>query len=297
MTFAPDVTLVDRVNSSSQAWRQGDVPQLPTASQAWFATPAMPLTLPSNEMTGDRFGVVLAAAERLVIVTQTCDIVRDCRDYAHVTLAGVVRLGPDKALQAQRGHRPRFVALPGLGPEYFADTSLLVSAEKTILLEVDRLPGVVTDHNRRQFADGIARSFGRSALPDDLVRAFDKLTRRIKQKHDKDSDEGRALRLLGSIRVRGLPSWTADDIDVRVLFCPNTQSEAESCMSPKQWDDMVDEWVGLTEPDGVIRDISGDWLALDRMTALDYLESDHLDLEYLSSRRPISPRSGPRRRR
>lgn len=286
MTFAADITLAERVNAASQAWRQGDVPQWPTASQAWLATPAMPLTQPSKEMTGDRFGVVLAAAQHLVIVTQTCDIVRDCRDYAHITLAGVVTLDGDKAQQAKRGHRPRYVALPALGPGHFADTSLLVSAEKTILLEFDRLQGVATDREQRQFAEGIALSFGRSALPDDLVGALDKLTRRIKQKHDKDSKEGRALRSLDDIRIRGLPSWTADDIDVRVLFCPPTQDEAESCMPPEQWDETVDEWMGLAEPEGVIRTIGGDWLALDRMTALDYLNSDHLDLEYLSSRPP-----------
>lgn len=284
MTFAADVDLVDRVNAATLDWRQGDVPQLTVPPLAWFATPTMPLTSTSARMTGNGFGAVVAEANHVVIVTQTCDIVRDCREYAHITLAGVVTLAGNMAQEALRGRRPRFVALPDLGPDCFADTSLLVSAEKTILLGVESISAVVSDVSRRRFAEGVGRAFERSALPDDLVLALNGLTQRIKQKHDKDSKEGRALRLLEDIRIRGLPSWTADEIDVRVLFCPPTQDEANDCMAPDEWDDMIEKWVGRAEPQGVIRSIEGDWLPFDQMTARDYLDTDCLDFEYLSSR-------------
>lgn len=284
MTFAADVGLVGRVDTAMQEWRQGDVPELTVPALAWFATPTMPLTSASARMTGNDPGAVVAMAERVVIVTQTCDIVRDCREYAHITLAGVVTLVGNMALEALRGRRPRFVALPDLGPDCFADTSLLVSAEKSILLGAGRISAVTSDASRRRFAEGIGRAFERSALPDDLVLALNGLTQRIKQKHDKDSPEGRALRLLEDIRIRGFPSWTADEINVRVLFCPPTQDEAEVCMAPEEWDGMIEQWIARAEPRGVIRSIQGDWLPFDKMTARDYLDTDCLDLEYLSSR-------------
>ncbi|MDE0135721.1 MAG: hypothetical protein OXM54_12865 [Acidimicrobiaceae bacterium] len=284
MTFAADVELVNRVNAVTLDWRQGDVPQLTVPSLAWFATSTMPLTPTSARMPGNDFGAVVAKAKHVVIVTQTCDIVRDCREYAHITLAGVVTLTGNMVQEASRGRRPRYVALPDLGSDCFADTSLLVSAEKSILLGTDRISAVESDASRRRFAEGIGRAFERSALPDDLVVALNGLTQRIKQKYGKHSKEGRALRLLEDIRIRGFPSWTADEIDVRVLFCPPTQHEADDCMAPEEWDDMIKEWIARATPHGVIRSIQGDWLPFDMMTARDYLDTDCLDLEYLSSR-------------
>lgn len=53
-------------------------------------------------------------------------------------------------------------------------------------------------------------------------------------------------------------------------------------MSDEEWDELVDSWLRQAEPFESIRSIDGAMIPLDEMTALEYLESDPLDLDYLS---------------
>ena len=53
-------------------------------------------------------------------------------------------------------------------------------------------------------------------------------------------------------------------------------------MGDQEWDELVDSWLRQAEPFQTIRRIDGAMIPLDEMTALEYLESDALDLDYLS---------------
>ncbi len=129
---------------------------------------------------------------------------------------------------------------------------------------------------------GGRRFNARFGFPDDLSVALRGLVQRVRGKHGSTSDEGRALESLEEIRVTGSPSWTAEAIDVFIIFCPATRTEADDALRPEQWDGLVDAWVRRTEAFGTVRSIDGAMIPLDELSGREYVDSDPLDLDYLS---------------
>lgn len=280
MAFVPDVALVEQVNSRARGWRQGDA--IPVDAVVWIANPESPLTEQAEEADGLGASCLLAEATGLVVVSQTCDIVRDCAERPFVLVAPVVSLTEPAAGEARRGSRPRFVPLPGLGDDRFADLDLVVTVEKSALVAAEPVRGLPDERSRRRFGDGVGRVFSRFAFPDDLSLSLRGLVARLRDKHDRNSPEGAALRELEQIRVTGVPSWGAQEIDVFLTFAPATREEAGEIMSDAEWDETVDRWLRRAEPFGVIRSVDGAMIPLDELTAREYLDSDALDLDYLS---------------
>ncbi|MDE0101979.1 MAG: hypothetical protein OXN89_06335 [Bryobacterales bacterium] len=77
------------------------------------------------------------------------------------------------------------------------------------------------------------RKRARTAFPNDFVQFASPLMRRMSSKHDKQSDEGRALRSLREIRVRAAPSWDADAVELLFWFI---REEGESLSEELIWD-------------------------------------------------------------
>lgn len=288
MSFAPDTTVATRVNTRAQSWRQGDVVE--AGPIIWLTTTDAPLTPQGAQVGGDGVVCVVAEAERLVVVSQTCDVVRDCAQRPYVLLARVVSLDEPEAGEARRGSRPRFVPVPGLGDDAFADLDLLTTVEKSVIVDQEPISGLPDDDARRSFGLGVARTFSQFAFPDDLKMALHGLVARIRTKHAKNSPEGRALAALDEIRVAARPSWDAPEIDVFLYFTPGSRRKADEVMSDDEWADMVDGWLLRASPFGVIRSIDGDMVPLDELSAREYLDSDALDLDHLS--RPATAQAG-----
>ncbi len=53
-------------------------------------------------------------------------------------------------------------------------------------------------------------------------------------------------------------------------------------MTQEEWDEVVDGWLRRAEPFGIVRSIEGAMIPLDELTAREYVDSDPLDLDYLS---------------
>lgn len=264
-------------------WQQGDISNLTVMS--WSSDTSAPLTAHSqmdSEDDASPKAQIFVEFEASVVITQTCDLVRSCVDRPFVHLAPVVRLGEDLAREASREHRPRYVAVPALGPDAFADLDIVTTVEKSLLAASTRTQGCRDDHDRRRFSRGIARKFGRFAFPDDLSATLAKMTDRIRRKHDKSSPEGLALAALAEIRVNGSPSWDGDEISVFLIFSPSTRAEADEVMTQELWDELVDQWLELCVPQGVIDSVDGAMIPLDELLAIEYVDSDRLDLDHLS---------------
>jgi hypothetical protein len=249
---------------------------------AWLATPATPLTSQSAEAGGDDLTCVVAESSRLAIVSQTCDVVRDCATRPFLLLAPIVFLEGPAAGEARRGSRPRFAQLPGIGENAFVDLDQIVTIEKSVILDAEPTRGLPSESSRRRFGLSVARAFSRFAFPDDLAIALRGLVARARDKHSRDSPEGQALRGLEEIRVTGSPSWDAAGVNVFVIFAPATRADAEAIMPEEEWDDIVDRWLRRTEPFGAIKSVDGAMIPLDELTAREYLDSDVLDLDYLT---------------
>lgn len=283
MSFVVDSTLVESVDAATAEWRQGDIVDL--RAVGWLGVVDAPLTEHAAAAVGtenSNVAYVSAEVEALVVVSQTCDVVRGCSSRPHVELAGLVRLEEPAASEARRGSRPRFIPVPGAGRDAFADLDIIVTAEKSLLARLLRVEGLPTDADQRRFGRGVGRVYSRFAFPDDLGISLGRLVERVRDKHDKASLEGRALASLEEIRVTGTPSWSANQVDVFLTFAPATRSDAALVMSDDEWDSVVDEWLRRAEPRGVIRLVDGAMIPLDELTAREYVDSDPLDLDYLT---------------
>ena len=281
MEFSPDTSLVNLVDNHTQLWRQGDIVEL--GALAWFAEPRLALTSQSAASSGDELSSIIADIGQLAIVTQTCDIVRGCRQRPFILLAPIVKLSEPTAGEARRGTRPRYVPVPGHGENSFIDLDYVVTAEKSLLLKFTPKRGLPDEQSQRWFGTGVARVFSRFAFPDDLSYALRGLVNRVKGKHARNSPEGRALESLEEIRIIGTPSWEAKEIDVFILFSPATRLEATEVITDDEWDKHINKWLERAKPHGVIRSVDGAMIPLDELTAREYLDSDPLDLDHLSS--------------
>ena len=140
------------------------------------------------------------------------------------------------------------------------------------------LSGCETDDDLRDFARALARKRSQFAFPDDFVAAARRLQEHLADKHNRQTDEGAHLRALREIRVRAAPSW--DDGEVRLSWW--FIKDADPVDAPVDWSSFVDQWLALFDQTGRFRLEPPIACRLDDMTARDYVESDHLDLDRLS---------------
>jgi hypothetical protein len=107
---------IARIDEALQAWRRGEC----VLGEQWFAhrfAPAQPLT--DEAKASAEAGVDLAESETrgLMIVSQSCDVVRSCSERPFVEVCPVVQLEEDVFRQVQRGRRPQFAFVSrGRGP-------------------------------------------------------------------------------------------------------------------------------------------------------------------------------------
>lgn len=149
------------------------------------------------------------ATHGAVIISQSCDASLPGRDQ--VQIAPVVRLeNEDDLREALSGRRTQYLALPRIGQEFFADLDGITTVMKTALISLERVGGVETDQEIREFAFSLARRFGRFAYPDDVVVCFKPLTEALRSKARKENSPlGKALADVHSFRVQ-CDDWSTE---------------------------------------------------------------------------------------
>lgn len=276
---------IRHVDEVLRIWRQGDC----ILGDHWFVhrfAPALLLTAEAAKLVAasDTAGVDLVESEvpGLMIASQSCDIVRSCDERPFVEVCPLVRLEENVLKEVARGRRPRFAFVPSVVPQRLAaHLDRVMTVEKSIMAGWERTPGCTDDPARRRLAESLARKRVRFAFPDDFTAFAGKLQSRLGDKHDKNSDEGCGLRALREIRVRAAPSWAAPGVDVFFWFIRN---EDEADFEGKNWADLLNSWLKLVPSSGRFIKVDGQVVTLEDITAKDYVESDPLDLDNLSTR-------------
>ena len=188
------------IDRALQAWRQGDC----TLEPQWFVHRINPsLTLTAAGLAAARESAELAEQQvnGLVVVSQTCDIVRACQERPYLEVCPLVRVSDETLHQIERGRKPAYAYLPQLADrQLVADLDRTMTVEKAMILCWNRIPGCASDPEVRSFAQALARKRARFAFPDDFNLWARKLQGRLVDKHDRDSPEGRALRAPRSAR-------------------------------------------------------------------------------------------------
>lgn len=314
--WAADAEILARVKRALQSWRQGDIAS--PGVIVHVADAENPLT---HEATvgvaeGERVHAVEQKYEEIVVLTQTCDIVRspghpDYRPFVQV--APLVRLEGDELAQAKKS--PRYAPVPGVGMDAFADLDICTTMEKSVLAGLDRIQGCTNDDEARSFGRAAGRYRGRFAFPNDVNVALNKLRNRMISKTGRDSPEGRRVDEVLQIRAAATPDWRASfDLDLTfivdegrlVAVSPDdplsggiqnfasglpaiaaisAHIEDASLRAADRsylWQLLVDRWCGLCAPVGQVRSIAGTAESADVLPFAAIYRTEELDLDFLS---------------
>ena len=268
-----------RIDDALGAWRQGDV-ALDEIGFVHLGDPAEPLTESTGEGGDPGIQPVVSEVAGLIVVTQTCDLVRSCIARPYVEVSPLVEVGASSLDEIRRGRRPRYATFGALLERgLVADLDRATTFEKSIVARWRRTSGCATDEESRRFAAALARKRGRTAFPDDFTEFVQKLVKRLIGKHGKASAEGDALRALREIRVTASPDWQADTVSLMFRFvCEPDQTLPEGLDAEA----LLDTWLALLPAVGRFTTVDGTITTLEDMTAAEYVEGDLLDLDHLS---------------
>lgn len=269
----------EEIDAALRSWQQGDC----FLGEMWFAWRFVPPS-PISDQAVKSFAeypdidIVEEQVPGLVIVTQTCDIVRSCMTRPFLEVCPLVHM-PDLS-NVQRGRQPRYAYLSGLREKgLVVDLDRVMVIEKPLVMQHERVRGCMTDEDIRNFAEALARKRSRFAFPDDFVDWMRPLSNRLSSKHNKDSPEGIALRALREIRVQAAPSWSADRVEIFFHFIRNIDADPAGL----QVSDLnLEAWLHLLQPSGRFVSVDGHLVDLEDITASEYVHSDRLDHDSLT---------------
>jgi hypothetical protein len=145
-----------------------------------------------------------------VLLTQTCDAVLPTKP--NVVLSPVAKLTGNSANEAASGRVLRYVPIPNLGPEYFADLHVIVTIPKVDFASFSRIQGInpEDDDQIRRFGQAIGRRFERFPFPDNVTPWLRPLEKTILKKHDRRSAEGAALKEVVELRIECAAGWSTN---------------------------------------------------------------------------------------
>lgn len=268
------------IDGALATWRQGDC----VVGEQWFVhrlEKSFSVTVAGREAAKADVDLAEQEVAGLVVVSQTCDVVRSCNDRPYVEVCPLVEVDEDRLAEIQRGRRPAYAFVPLLaGRKLVADLDRVMTVEKPAVAAWERTPGLSTDEEARAFAVALGRKRIRFAFPDDFTTFARKLQARLADKHDRNTDEGRGLRALREIRIQAAPQWDGEPVELFFWFIRDT---ADANFEGKNWADLLKEWLKLVPPSGRFTSVDGQVATLDDMTARDYVDSDPLDLDHLST--------------
>jgi hypothetical protein len=278
------------INEALRVWRQGDLTLDPELEFIHLADISRPHSLASIQ-TAEKLShagedipsgpvALTDAVDGLVMVSQTCDIVRNCRDRPFVEVAPLVTVEAESLESVRRFKIPSFAYISAVADQCLvADLDRTMTIEKALAADWRRIPGWSRDDEIRALSLSLSRKRSRFAFPDDFVRAVANIQKRLVDKNSRQSDEGAHIRAIQEIRVRAAPSWNADEVYISFWFIKESDPADARVIDWVHW---TEEWLKrftqqdrfILEPPTVAR--------LDDMTARDYVESDRLDLDRLS---------------
>jgi hypothetical protein len=220
------------------------------------------------------------------VLTQSCDITRDCDKRPYVELAPLKEVEQQEVENIRRLKRPAFAYVPALARQCLvADLDRTFTVEKAVLFGLPRNPGFTTSEEAADFAEALSRKRSRFAFPNDFAKAMTKFQKRFQDRAGRQSDEGRHVDALREIRVSAQPDWDANPIHLTFWFIkehdPNNQN----------WPHFLAQWEELVDQTGPYRIEPFNLVDIDDLTARDYLESHRLDYDHLSTNTPSAPAS------
>ena len=278
---------IAEIDAGLRIWRQGDVvvgdalPAIHVADLSVPGTPESEQFAADQVAAGEPLGLAIVSQDfsGFMIVSQTCDIVRSCATREYVELCPLIEVPAEKLGQVRAGRMPRYLWCSGLGDHALAaDLDHVTTVEKRTLIQLNeqRMPGANGEEERRRLASALARKRARAALPDAFVAFIEPLQRRVKERHGRNSDEGRFLAAVREMRAVPDPDWGAAPTDVTLLFLFDDVAQIP-VNADAQMTALINRVVATDQ-----FTLTGRIMTMEQITAAAYLASDALDLDALS---------------
>jgi hypothetical protein len=116
---------------------------------------------------------------------------------------------------------------------------------------------------------------------------LDLLRKRLREKKDKETFEGKAIRILDEIRLLPTPDWHADSVDVDLLFLLRSRDAMDELDSdPKKWEEQRTAWQSRCVPTDTIKAIRLILVPFAELDAETYKASDPWDVGGMSAPSP-----------
>lgn len=250
-------------------WRQGD-----------FTTDAsVAIRLAHHEKDGPR-PKGSRDHKGMVVVSQTCDIIREVEKQGTVIVASLIEVDQDTYAHVKRRSVPRYIIMPKAGANIVADLTTMMTIEKPVVAQWERIEGF-SDRERTNFSRAVALFFSRPAFPDGLVRSLGKFRKEVLKKASKPStDFGKILNCVEEFRINEVAdkqyqlliflvevpelngTRNRDDIAEKV------EASVRAALGEEGLKALIDEAILVTTADD--------------QTAREYLNSISLDLNILS---------------
>lgn len=189
-----------------ELWRQGD---FALAAGEMFFRDIPPVG--EETPTSSQSGLEVVADENIpgfVVISQTCDIVRNPATHPYVSVCPLIHLDQKDMANFDSGRMPTLGFLPNLPPTLVVDFARTMTITKQLMCSWDRQPGCETDADCLRFARQVTRVFNRFAFPEEFNEAIEPFKKSIQSKQfSADSDFGKAIRSLLEFRVYAHGSW------------------------------------------------------------------------------------------
>ena len=213
-------------------WQQGD---------ACLSVEALPV------MVSDDGDAEFIDVSGVVVLTQTCDLIRDSADRPHFHVAALVPANSDEIEQIRQFGRPRFVYVPQCASMgLVGDLDLVTSYTKSVLTGWTRLPAPAEADARRDFGYATGRHRSRVAFPDRWAAELDKLRSWLRSKSQKSSPEGIFASAIEQMRIVANDTDCPDEAEILCLIpasiAPVLRSEWAKVMIPKLENKIDPSW-------------------------------------------------------
>jgi hypothetical protein len=133
-------------------------------------------------------------------------------------VAPVMRVSEQVAYEALRGRRPGLTGLPWVDMTAVADLSRITTVERSVLVDAVTRGRPRTPAERFHFAETISRYLTRPALPDSINEVLSPFVKRIAEKHDRQSAEGRCAHKVWELRLEATPDIDHEEPALNVLM-------------------------------------------------------------------------------
>ena len=266
------------IDTITRNWQQGDC----FTHQSDFFFKANPkYHIATDSLPDEDESIIAMEVDGLCVTSQTCDIVRPCKDRPYIEVSPLVKAEDSNHIkQIKKKQRPNRAYIPNLADQNLVvDLDRVMTIEKSCLKGISPIKGCNTDSERRAFAKSLSRKKERPAFPNDFIYLISNLRDKIKGKHNKNSNEGNALRALREIRIAASPSWQESEVSLNFYFI---HSMNQTSSDEVGWNKHLEKWKNLLTPHGRFKNITCEVISLESLSAKEYVESDPMDLDYLS---------------